>query len=86
MAQTVIDDSASPIAMAAALRPLLTRNAAQAERDRRLPEESIQALEAANLFNVMTPRRWGGCGAPLDTSIRTFAELARDAAQPAGSR
>jgi len=70
-------DNADPVALATELRPLLARNAAQTERDRRLPEENIQALEAANLFNVMTPRRWGGYGAPLTTAIRTFAELGK---------
>jgi 3-hydroxy-9,10-secoandrosta-1,3,5(10)-triene-9,17-dione monooxygenase len=76
MAQTQIG-SADPVALAAELHPLLARNAAQAERDRRLPAENIQILEARNLFKVMVPRRWGGYGAPLPTVLNTFAELAR---------
>jgi alkylation response protein AidB-like acyl-CoA dehydrogenase len=31
-------------------------------------------LQAANLFKVMVPRRWGGYGAPLSTTLRTFAK------------
>jgi alkylation response protein AidB-like acyl-CoA dehydrogenase len=68
---------ADPAALAAELRPLLARNAAQTEHDRRLPEENIGALEAANLFRVMTPKRWGGYGTPLAAAIRTFAELGK---------
>jgi len=77
MTQAASQDSASPAAQAAELRSLLIRNAAQAEQHRRLPEENITALEAANLFNVMTPKRWSGYGAPLTTAIRTFAELGK---------
>jgi alkylation response protein AidB-like acyl-CoA dehydrogenase len=77
MAQTRTDTNADPAALAAELRPLLARNAARAERDRRLPTENVDALQAANLFKVMVPRRWGGYGAPLSTTLRTFAELAK---------
>jgi alkylation response protein AidB-like acyl-CoA dehydrogenase len=48
-----------PVALAGEFRPFLARNAAQAERERRLPEENIEALEAANLFKLMTPQRLG---------------------------
>src|SRR5260370_31488216 len=77
MAQTRIETKADPLALAATLRPLLARNATQVERDRRLCDENVEALEAANLFKVMVPRRWGGYGAPLSTTLRTFAELAQ---------
>jgi 3-hydroxy-9,10-secoandrosta-1,3,5(10)-triene-9,17-dione monooxygenase len=76
MAQTQAD----PVALAAELRPLLARNAAQVERDRRLCAENIEALEAANLFKLMTPRRWDGYGAPLATSLSAWAELAKGCA------
>jgi alkylation response protein AidB-like acyl-CoA dehydrogenase len=66
-----------PIDFAANLWPLLARSAEQAERDRRLPAETIEALQADNLFKVMVPRRWGGYGAPLPTVLGTFAELAK---------
>jgi alkylation response protein AidB-like acyl-CoA dehydrogenase len=77
MTQAATGNNTSPVALAEELRPLLARNAVQTERDRRLPEENVKALEASNLFNVMTPKRWGGLGAPLTTSIKTFAELAK---------
>jgi 3-hydroxy-9,10-secoandrosta-1,3,5(10)-triene-9,17-dione monooxygenase len=77
MTQAATGNSASPATLAEELRPLLARNAAKAEHGRRLPEENVQALEAANLFKIMTPGRWGGYGAPLTIAIRTFAELGK---------
>ena len=52
--QTVSPD---PVALAAELRFLFARNAGQAERDRRLPTENVDALQAANLFKVIISRR-----------------------------
>ncbi len=70
-------NNADPIAQAAAMRAMLLRNAAQAEQERRIPEENIRALADANLFRVLMPRRWGGYGVPLATALRASAELAR---------
>ena len=42
--------------------------------------ENIEALERANLFRLMTPRRWGGYGVPLATSLNVWAELAKGCA------
>jgi 3-hydroxy-9,10-secoandrosta-1,3,5(10)-triene-9,17-dione monooxygenase len=83
MGQTQTDRKADPVALAAELRPLLARHAIQAENDRRLPTENIAALEAANLFKVMTPRRWGGYGVPLSTALSAHAELAKGCASSA---
>jgi 3-hydroxy-9,10-secoandrosta-1,3,5(10)-triene-9,17-dione monooxygenase len=62
---------------AGTLRPLLEQNAARAEADRRLPEENIQALEEAGLFELMVPRRFGGQGLSMASVIRISAELAK---------
>src|SRR6266403_3190577 len=40
------------------LYPLLANNAAQGERDRRVVEESIQALTEAGLFRMTVPKRF----------------------------
>jgi 3-hydroxy-9,10-secoandrosta-1,3,5(10)-triene-9,17-dione monooxygenase len=77
MAQTQTSNRSDPVVLAAELRPLLARNAARVECDRRLCDENVDALEAANLFKVMVPRRWGGYGAPLKTVLATFAEIAK---------
>ena len=82
MAQTSAVEC-DPVAMAAELRPLLARNAAQTEHDRRLPQENIDGLEAANLFKLMTPRRWDGCGAAFATAMTAHAELAKGCASTA---
>jgi alkylation response protein AidB-like acyl-CoA dehydrogenase len=53
------------------LQPLLERNAAQGERDRRVVEESITALTEAGAFRIAQPRRYGG----LETSMRTMLDV-----------
>jgi 3-hydroxy-9,10-secoandrosta-1,3,5(10)-triene-9,17-dione monooxygenase len=53
------------------------RNAVRAEHDRRLPIENVEALQSANLFRVMMPRRWSGYGASLPIVLSTFAEIAK---------
>jgi alkylation response protein AidB-like acyl-CoA dehydrogenase len=83
MGRAQVHGNADPIALAAELRPLLAGNAGQAERDRRLPQENIDALEAANLFKLMTPRRWNGYGIPLATALSAHAELAKGCASTA---
>ena len=77
MPSSSIATKRDPVALAAELRPLLARNAAQVERDRRLCDENVNAIAAANLFKVMAPLRWDGYGAPLETVLETFAEIAR---------
>jgi hypothetical protein len=42
------------------LRPLLERNAPQGETDRRVAQESIDALEAIGAFRVTQPAKYGG--------------------------
>ncbi|MBV8055031.1 MAG: acyl-CoA dehydrogenase family protein, partial [Deltaproteobacteria bacterium] len=65
------------IQRAAALRPLLEQNAARTEAERRIPEEIIQALEDADLFELMVPKRFGGHGLSMETVLRVSAELAK---------
>jgi 3-hydroxy-9,10-secoandrosta-1,3,5(10)-triene-9,17-dione monooxygenase len=65
------------IERAVALRPLLEQNAARTEADRRIPEEVIAALEAAGLFELMVPRRFGGHAVSMKTVLSVSAELAK---------
>jgi alkylation response protein AidB-like acyl-CoA dehydrogenase len=65
------------IERARALRPILLKNAAEAERLRRLPDENVDALEQVGLFKLIIPRRWGGHCASFRTLVMTAAELAR---------
>jgi len=49
-----------PVAEAARIGPALRRNAAQADRDGRLPAESVEALRNAGFFRLYVPRALGG--------------------------
>jgi 3-hydroxy-9,10-secoandrosta-1,3,5(10)-triene-9,17-dione monooxygenase len=69
------------VARAAALLPLLAKNADQTERDRRVVEENITAVRDAGLFRIMVPRRFGG----VETDIRTKLEVSRELAKGCGS-
>ncbi len=68
------------IEAALALRPLLEKNAPEADRIRRLPEENVRALHEAGLWKVQTPRRFGGLEVPLATKIELSAALAEGCA------
>ena len=66
---------------ARALRPLLQKNAARTEDERRVPEESIQAIARAGLFRITVPRRYGGD----EVTIRTKLEVSAAIAEGCGS-
>ncbi|MGW2219295.1 acyl-CoA dehydrogenase family protein, partial [Nonomuraea sp. NPDC001684] len=57
--------------------PVLRRNAAWAEENRRLHEETIEALAEAGVFRLRTPRRYGGFEADTRTLVEVAAELGR---------
>lgn len=59
------------------LAPLLKKNAAQAEEDRRLQDETIEALAGAGLFKLRVPKRYGGYEADTRTLVEVAAELGR---------
>jgi alkylation response protein AidB-like acyl-CoA dehydrogenase len=80
--ETTAADAQTPaagelIARAAALVPLLRKNAAQTEQDRRVVEENIQTLREAGLFKIAVPRRFGGYEVPFGTFLQVSGELAR---------
>ncbi|MGR6975158.1 acyl-CoA dehydrogenase family protein [Streptomyces cynarae] len=62
---------------AGALAPLLKKNAAQAEEDRRLQDETIEALAEAGLFKLRVPKRYGGYEVDTRTLVEVAAELGR---------
>src|SRR6266702_7568390 len=43
-----------------ALLPMLRERAQEAEDLRRIPDESIKALQEAGFFRLLQPRQWGG--------------------------
>ena len=60
---------------AAALRPVLERNAAKGEEDRRIADESIDALVEAGLFKITVPRRFGGHEVDIRTKLEVSAAV-----------
>jgi 3-hydroxy-9,10-secoandrosta-1,3,5(10)-triene-9,17-dione monooxygenase len=68
MTPAVEIDGATLIARARALVPNLAKRAAHAERDGRVPAESIVEMQGAGLFRVMQPKRWGGYELGLDVA------------------
>jgi alkylation response protein AidB-like acyl-CoA dehydrogenase len=53
-------DAAELVARVTELAPLLKKNAAEGEQNRRVVQESIDALTEAGLFKVAVPKRYGG--------------------------
>ncbi|MDH3233889.1 MAG: acyl-CoA dehydrogenase family protein, partial [Alphaproteobacteria bacterium] len=68
---------------ARALVPVLRERAAGAERLRRLPEETVRDLEAAELCKIWIPRRYGGSEHDLAAGLRILQETARGCASTA---
>ncbi len=70
-ADTGIPGSAELVARVRELQPLLRKNAAQGEQDRRVAQESIDAIAAAGLLKIAQPKRYGG----YETSMRTMLDV-----------
>jgi alkylation response protein AidB-like acyl-CoA dehydrogenase len=62
---------------AAALVPMLRQQADAAERARRLPPETFDALSDADVFRMTAPVRFGGFEADFVTQCEVLAEVAR---------
>ncbi len=58
------------------LQPLLAKNSAQGEQDRRVVEESITALAEAGIFKIAQPKRYGGYEMTVRTQLDVFAAIA----------
>ena len=54
------------------LAPLLRKNGVRAEQERRLPDETIEALADAGVFKLRVPKRFGG----YEADTRTLADVA----------
>jgi len=66
---------------AAALRPLFAANAERTDRERKVPQENIDALADAGLLGLMQPVRLDG----LETDFRTLLEVGREVGRACGS-
>ncbi|RSN66218.1 acyl-CoA dehydrogenase [Amycolatopsis sp. WAC 04182] len=65
------------------LVPTLRKHAAWTEENRRLHDESIEAITEAGLFRLRVPKRYGGYEADTRTLVEVAAELGRADASPA---
>lgn len=68
-------------AKAAALVPLLRAKAAEIERSGRIPDDVLAAMDAAQLFRLRTPRRFGG----FEGDIRTYMDVVTALGRGCGS-
>lgn len=69
------------VSRASGLAPLLRRNAVWSEENRRIHEESIEAMADAGVFKLRTPLRYGG----YETDTRTLVEVATELGRGDGS-
>jgi alkylation response protein AidB-like acyl-CoA dehydrogenase len=77
---TATPDAAELVARVRELQPLLAKNAAVGEQDRKVAEESIQALTDAGIFRITIPKRYGG----YQTSMRTMLDISGAVAEADG--
>ncbi|WP_274030782.1 acyl-CoA dehydrogenase family protein [Streptomyces sp. MMBL 11-1] len=68
------------VAAAHALAPRLREHAPEADRLRTLPDAAVRLLDEARLFDLLTPRAWGGSGLGFDTALLVTEELSRGCA------
>jgi alkylation response protein AidB-like acyl-CoA dehydrogenase len=68
--------SSELISRAESLVPLLRENAVKAEELRRLPDDSVRALDEAGLFRMTQPVRHGGYGTDAATVARVMTLVA----------
>jgi 3-hydroxy-9,10-secoandrosta-1,3,5(10)-triene-9,17-dione monooxygenase len=66
---------------ARALVPVLAARAAETERARRVPDETIADFHRSGLFRVLQPKRFGG----LELDFSAFAAITRELARGCGS-
>src|SRR5262249_39034064 len=78
-----IRTAAEIMARARALIPAWRQRAPQGERERRLPKETIADMQAAGLFKVLQPKRWGGYELDIHTYFDTQIALGEGDMSPA---
>ncbi|MEQ9641029.1 MAG: acyl-CoA dehydrogenase family protein [Alphaproteobacteria bacterium] len=65
------------IGRAADIVPVLRERAAEAERERRIPQATIDDLHANGLWRILRPSRYGGYVTDTGTMFEVIAELGR---------
>jgi 3-hydroxy-9,10-secoandrosta-1,3,5(10)-triene-9,17-dione monooxygenase len=65
------------VARARALAPMLRERAVKAERDRTIPQESVDEYIAAGLIHTLQPKRWGGYEHDHEVAFNVSIELGK---------
>ncbi|MDQ8727302.1 acyl-CoA dehydrogenase family protein [Bradyrhizobium sp. LHD-71] len=65
------------VARAQALAPLITREADEIERTRRLTQPIVSALIDGGLYRALLPKTLGGAEAPIETFMQMLEEIAK---------
>jgi alkylation response protein AidB-like acyl-CoA dehydrogenase len=65
------------VAHATSLIPMLRKAAPSAEKARRVPQETFDALSAGGIFKMTAPKAYGGVEADFQTQCDVLAEIAR---------
>jgi hypothetical protein len=71
------NQSVELIRLAANMAPMLRERAERADQERRLEDDTIQAMIRAGIFRIWTPKRYGGYQASIAEHYEMIAELAK---------
>jgi 3-hydroxy-9,10-secoandrosta-1,3,5(10)-triene-9,17-dione monooxygenase len=74
--QSNVPTKGEMIARAEALLPALRERSADAEKNRRMPEETVREFRAAGLPKILQPKRFGGYELAPDTAIEVIRTIA----------
>ncbi|GHJ44194.1 acyl-CoA dehydrogenase [Catellatospora sp. TT07R-123] len=77
MELTTVPTAAELAQRASDLVPLLRRNAAWGEQNRRIADESVEALTGAGLLRLRAPSRFGGYEADLRSLVDVITQVGR---------
>ena len=75
-AQSDLPTKADMIARAQALLPALRERSADAEKNRRLPDETVADFKAAGFPKILQPKRFGGYELGPDTAVEVIRTIA----------
>src|SRR5260370_2972773 len=84
MTTTSIPTRQELVRRASDIVPILQKHASWNGQNRRIHEESLQALEQAGLFRLRTPLRYGGYGGGIRTPVEVLAGIGQGGGADAG--
>jgi len=73
----MIDKNKELVEVATSFIPKLRERAVETEKGRRIPEETMQELKEAGLFQILRPKLYGGLQSDMKTYTKCVAEISR---------